>query len=162
MAKPKKKRPKTKKEIVAQIIGIFLLLVFLGFIFIYTDPGCDVLQGMVNKNPKKSWTPGLQWRIARIHNFMGRSFYAAKAFERYYLNYPKANVDRTIEAEYMELSCLKDSEQYETCEQKVEDFLDKYANDQRSSITTWYAKADAIKKNLDMMPISKKYDHSVY
>ena len=161
----KKKVKKTPKQYITKGIFITLALLLVIFILSVTEPGSKVWQSFLDGRTQKSWAPGFQWRIAKTHAFLGRPYLAAQAFLKYYTIYPKVNEERTYEAQYQEMANLRDSEQYETCLRKVEEYLEKYEasyETQHPGITPWYEKAKSLMQGLRMIPASKLYDHVVY
>ena len=154
----RKKKKKTKSE---QAKEALIVLVFLAplmtFVMSFTTYGADASQYFINNNPDASWAPWLQWRTAKIYQLWTSYKAATEAYHKYYTNYSKQlTSEQIIEAEYWELSCFQDGEQYETAFTKVEEFLERWAGYEGNP---YHKKAEGMFQNLRAMESSKRIDN---
>lgn len=158
-----KKKDKKRKFSWGQAVFGLVLLVIVLIIGSFTTYGADAFQYFVNEKPQASWAPDLLWRSAKLYHFWGETFKGAKAFEKFYTDYAKIEPKRIVEAQYWEISCYNDGQQYQTCFDKVEEFVKSYEPQQEEPhIKEWFTRAQDIYKAMKTMEPSRMYNHPWY
>jgi hypothetical protein len=159
MIKRGKKNKTWKEKLKQNVVAMVIILPLMTIVLSFTVYGSHASQYLIDKNPQAKWAPWLQWRASRIYHLWGSNRGASEGYIKYYTNYrQKLTATQVMEAQFQEISCLNDGEQFITALEKAEEFITNYAHFAQSNNET-FQKANKMCEALRFMDASKRVNN---
>ncbi|WP_372367258.1 hypothetical protein [Candidatus Uabimicrobium sp. HlEnr_7] len=146
------------KKWIGRVVGALVVTAIILFLLSFTTFGAQYYESQAGKNPLAKGAAESQMKAAKIYSWWGNHLSAAKAFEKYYINYGEQDVKKAVEAQYLEMSALHSAHQYATCMKKIELFQSQYPNGEHD---IWSNKVTSLYNSLKMKSSSLIVDEPV-